>query len=223
MNRIYEVYKAAWDRLSVTERRPVRWERWKKWKRRMCACLTVWMMLVCTWAGRTVTLASEGADYEEELRWSQMEANLLDGHSVEWNLNDALDGQAGQVDAQELEPNWRIDLSQEELELLEKCVMAEGGGESYECQVAIACVVVNRVLSDTFPDTLTEVVTQQGQFSCWPTQIASVTASNSVRQAVREALAQAVFPENVLYFRADYYHSWGTEYCKIDHTCFSTP
>lgn len=160
------------------------------------------------------------ADYEEELEWSQMEVDLLDGNSVEWILSDSIYEQ-GQ--AMEVEPNWRIELSQEELDLLERCVMAEGGGESYECQVAIACVVVNRVLSDVFPDTLTEVVTQQGQFSTWPTQISHVTATNSVRQAVREALSQAVFPEDLLYFRADYYHSWGTAYCKIDHTYFSMP
>lgn len=190
------------------------------WKAFVGICLSIQIMAGSIFGVKPVALA---ADYEEELEWSQMETDLLDGNLVEWNLNGSFYGQAGQADAQEAEPNWRIDLSQEELDLLEKCVMAEGGGESYDCQVAIACVVVNRVLSDTFPDTLTEVVTQQGQFSCWPAQITNVTASNSVRQAVREALTQAVFPENILYFRADYYHSWGTEYCRIDHTYFSTP
>lgn len=203
-----------------------------KWMRALCCgILTLYLIMgsICgaEEAGRkttgtgsvslsalTIALAS---DYEEELQWSQMETALLDGNSVEWILSESIYGQAEAV-----EPNWRIDITPEELDLLEKCVMAEGGGESYECQVAIACVVINRVLSDLFPGTLMEVVTQEGQFSSWPNQISQVTATNSVRQAVREALAQAVFPEEILYFRADYYHSWGTEYCRIDHTYFST-
>ena len=32
---------------------------------------------------------AEAADYREELQWSQMETDLLEGNSVEWHLDDA--------------------------------------------------------------------------------------------------------------------------------------
>lgn len=120
-------------------------------------------------------------------------------------------------------PQWRIEITTAQLDLLERCVMAEGGGESYECQVAIACVIINRVLNEDYPDTIEEVIKQDGQFSTWPTMIKRANPTNEVKQAVREALTSEVIPENVLYFRANRYHRWGSRYCRMDNTYFSTP
>lgn len=120
-------------------------------------------------------------------------------------------------------PQWRIKITNEQLDLLERCVMAEGGGESYQCQVAIACVIINRVLSDKYPNNVEAVIKQNGQFSTWPTMIENTTATNEVKQAVREALTSEVIPEDVLYFRAGRYHKWASRYCRIDNTYFSTP
>jgi len=120
-------------------------------------------------------------------------------------------------------PQWRIEINYEQLDLLERCVMAEGGGESYECQVAIACVIINRVLSEKYPDTIDAVIKQKGQFSTWPGMIQRAVPSNEVKQAVREALTSEVIPENVLYFRAGRYHKWASRYCRLDNTYFSTP
>lgn len=168
--------------------------------------------LLLLWPGQALA-----SDYREELQWSQMETELLEGNSVEWHLDAEL------LPEGEPLPLWRIALTTEQLDLLERCVMAEGGGESYECQRAIACVIVNRVLDENYPDTVEGVIKQKGQFSTWPSQIQNTAATNEVKQAVREALVSAVIPENVLYFRADYYHSWGTDYCAIDNTYFSMP
>ncbi len=120
-------------------------------------------------------------------------------------------------------PQWRIEINNEQLSLLERCVMAEGGGESYECQVAIACVIINRVLSDKYPNNVEDVIKQSGQFSTWPTMIEEANPTNEVKQAVREALTSEVIPENVLFFRANRYHRWGSRYCRMDNTYFSTP
>lgn len=164
----------------------------------------------------TIWPATAQADYEEELEWSQMEADLLEGNSVEWHMYD-------EPQDSEAAPQWRIAIDTEQLDLLERCVMAEGGGESYECQRAIACVVVNRVLSENYPNTVEGVIKQDGQFSTWPSQIRRAAATDEVKQAVREALTSAAIPENVYYFRSGYYHRWATDYCKIDNTWFSTP
>ncbi len=179
-------------------------------KKIVMSILPVSLLLLLSIAGPAMA-----SDYQEELEWSQMESELLDGNTVEWHLD---------TDAEKNpEPVWRISLDTEELDLLERCVMAEGGGESYECQRAIACVIVNRVLDENYPDTVKEVIRQTGQFSTWPFSIKSAAASNEVKPAVREALTAAAIPENVVYFRAGCYHRWGSDYCRIDNTYFSTP
>lgn len=58
-----------------------------------------------------------------------------------------------------------INLSDNDLMLLSKLVAGEARGESYEGQVAVAAVVINRVLDPRFPDTIEEVIYQKNAFS----------------------------------------------------------
>lgn len=51
-------------------------------------------------------------------------------------------------------------------ELLARIISAEARGESYQGQVAVGAVVLNRVEHPSFPDTLSGVVYQKGAFSC---------------------------------------------------------
>ncbi|MGM1048630.1 MAG: cell wall hydrolase [Bacillota bacterium] len=60
---------------------------------------------------------------------------------------------------------WKYALSAEELLLLQKIVMAEAEGEPYEGKVAVANVVLNRLRSANFPDTIKKVIYQKYQFS----------------------------------------------------------
>lgn len=95
-----------------------------------------------------------------------------------------------------------IKVTNEEIKLLEKLVMAEAGGEPYKGQVAVANVVINRVLSKKFPNTVKGVIYQKGQFS--PVSSGSIhkkTPSASVKKAVQQALSGTwVVDRNVLYF-----------------------
>ena len=50
--------------------------------------------------------------------------------------------------------------------LLARLVYAEARGETYKGQVAVAAVVLNRVRSASFPNTISGVVFQSGAFSC---------------------------------------------------------
>ena len=52
-----------------------------------------------------------------------------------------------------------------DLAMLAAIVECEAGGESYEGQWAVASVVVNRVKSGSFPNTISGVIYQSGQFS----------------------------------------------------------
>ena len=49
--------------------------------------------------------------------------------------------------------------------LLAKIAMAEAEGEDTEGKALVICVVLNRAASDDFPDTIEEVIYQEGQFA----------------------------------------------------------
>lgn len=56
--------------------------------------------------------------------------------------------------------------SNSNLYLLSCCVYGEARGESYTGKVAIAAVVLNRVKSSSFPNTISGVIYQKGAFTC---------------------------------------------------------
>lgn len=57
-------------------------------------------------------------------------------------------------------------VAQSELELLARTISGEARGEPLLGQVAVGAVIINRVLSPAFPNTLQEVIYQPRQFSC---------------------------------------------------------
>lgn len=57
-----------------------------------------------------------------------------------------------------------IPITDEELDLLQRLVEAEAGAEPYLGKVAVAAVVINRVLSPAFPNTVRDVIYQPNQF-----------------------------------------------------------
>jgi N-acetylmuramoyl-L-alanine amidase len=52
-----------------------------------------------------------------------------------------------------------------DLYLLAKCIYAEARGESYTGQVAVGAVILNRVASSAFPNTIAGVIYQSGAFT----------------------------------------------------------
>lgn len=80
-----------------------------------------------------------------------------------------------------------------EKDLIARLVNAEAKGEQYAGKVAVATVILNRVDSRDFPNTVKEVVYQQsnGHYAFTPVQTGSVNqpADASAKQAVNEALA----------------------------------
>lgn len=77
-------------------------------------------------------------------------------------------------------------LSQEEL-LLARLVRAEAQGEPFEGKVAVARVVLNRVESDKFPDTIEEVIYQSGQFQPVSNGSINKPATKEAKEAVKQA------------------------------------
>jgi N-acetylmuramoyl-L-alanine amidase len=60
---------------------------------------------------------------------------------------------------------YRLKITEEEMELLARAVYSEARGEPFEGQVAIAAVIINRVLHPIFPDTISGVIFQPWQFT----------------------------------------------------------
>lgn len=51
------------------------------------------------------------------------------------------------------------------MQLLARCVNGEARGEPYEGQVAVAAVILNRVKSPSFPNSIAGVIYQPGAFT----------------------------------------------------------
>lgn len=119
----------------------------------------------------------------------------------------------------------RIYITDEEIQLMERCVMSEAGGCTCECQEAVATVILNRWQHpDKYPDTITGVITEEGQFSTKDNGEPTL----SVRLAVHNAIvyyntALMDLPYQIYYFRQDHYHNFGVPYESIDNLYFSGP
>ncbi|MBR1821329.1 MAG: spore cortex-lytic enzyme [Clostridia bacterium] len=72
--------------------------------------------------------------------------------------------------------------------LLSKLVYAEARGESYKGQVAVAAVVLNRVKSSSFPNTISGVIYQSGAFSCVSNGSINNTPDSTAIRAALDAL-----------------------------------
>ncbi len=72
--------------------------------------------------------------------------------------------------------------------LLSKLVYAEARGETYKGQVAVAAVVLNRVASASFPNTISGVIYQAGAFSCVSNGAINNTPDNTAIRAALDAL-----------------------------------
>ncbi|MFI3202139.1 MAG: cell wall hydrolase [Eubacteriales bacterium] len=90
--------------------------------------------------------------------------------------------------------------------LLASIIYCEAGGESYEGQLAVGAVVMNRLLSSRYPDTLTGVIYQYKQFSPvlsgrLAIAMAESKATASCYQAADQAMQGYTNVDSCLYFR----------------------
>ncbi|MDQ0247064.1 spore germination cell wall hydrolase CwlJ-like protein [Bacillus fengqiuensis] len=97
-----------------------------------------------------------------------------------------------------------ISISAEEKDLFARLVEAEAKGESYEGKLAVATVVLNRVDSPEFPDTITGVIKQVvgKSYAFSPVQNGEINkpASDEAKRAVEEALTRKDRLNDCIYF-----------------------
>lgn len=114
-------------------------------------------------------------------------------------------------------------ISLDDFELMAKTVFAEAKTEDFEGQVAVAEVILNRVESENFPDTVEEVIKQRGAFSSWGNgSVEAAPLDDECLEAVQDAVNERIFPDSVVYFREGRFHSFGTPYTVIGHHYFSS-
>ena len=94
--------------------------------------------------------------------------------------------------------SWRdiseVTFTEDDRYLLANLIYCEAGGEPYEGQVAVGAVVINRVLSSVFPNTVSGVIYQSGQFEPVSTgrlalALAENRATDSCYRAADEAMS----------------------------------
>ena len=72
--------------------------------------------------------------------------------------------------------------------LLAKCIYAEARGEPYTGQVAVGAVILNRVRSSKFPNTISGVIYQPYAFTCVSDGQINLTPDATAKKAAQDAL-----------------------------------
>lgn len=113
-------------------------------------------------------------------------------------------------------------ISEEEMDLLLRCVEAEAGNQSLEGRQLVTDVILNRVRNEKWPDTITGVITKKYEFSSyWDGAMDRVTVSDLTRRAVELELEEIGYP-GLYYFTAGKYNDYGTPWKKVGDHYFST-
>lgn len=105
---------------------------------------------------------------------------------------------------------WRdiseVSFDENDRYLLANLIYCEAGGEPYDGKVAVGSVVINRVLSSVYPDTVVGVIYQNKQFSPVGSgrldlALSSNMATESCYRAADEAMSGITNVGNCVYFR----------------------
>ena len=108
--------------------------------------------------------------------------------------------------------------SQDDLYVLSHIIYAEAGNQSDECQLAVGSVVLNRVKSDKFPNTIYGVVFQKGQYSpTWNGAYYKEPSDRAIKNAKYLLENGSVIPVGVVY-QAEFIQ--GPIYKQIGNTYF---
>lgn len=126
--------------------------------------------------------------------------------TADLNVSSSMENKVNELDARSitLAENPTL-MSDEDYDTLLRIVEAEAGSEDIKGRVLVANVIMNRVKSEDFPNTVTEVVWDNSdgvpQFSpTYDGRINEVTVSDETREAVKQALKGTDYSEGALFF-----------------------
>ncbi len=84
--------------------------------------------------------------------------------------------------------NGSSNYTSSDLYLMAKAIYAEGRGESYTGQVAIGAVIMNRVRSSSFPNTIAGVIYQKGAFTAVADGQINLEPNQTAYNAAKDAM-----------------------------------
>lgn len=84
--------------------------------------------------------------------------------------------------------NKELYLKESDIYLMSQIVYAESRGEPYEGKVAVASVILNRLVDSRFPNTIEGVIKQKNAFSCVHNNRIDIIPTEECRNAVLDAL-----------------------------------
>ena len=79
-------------------------------------------------------------------------------------------------------------VSNSDLYLLSCCIYGEARGESYTGKVAVAAVILNRVKSSSFPNSISGVIYQKGAFTCVSDGQINLGTNDECTRAAQDAM-----------------------------------
>lgn len=143
---------------------------------------------------------AEALAYEQRLKEQEEELSALRAKLAEELRMAELAAQSSWRDISE------VSFAEGDRYLLANLIYCEAGAEPYSGQVAVGSVVINRVLSSVYPDTVTGVIYQSGQFSPVASgrlalALAEGRATGSCYQAADEVMGGTTNVSNCVYFR----------------------
>lgn len=139
-------------------------------------------------------------EYEKELKKSEEDLKVLK-QRLEEELRRSREAAQGK---------WRtidqVTFDEGDRKLLANIIYCEAGGEPYEGKLAVGAVVINRLLSYKFPDTVLGVIYQKSQFSPvasgrYELALASDKATAACYQAADEAMRGTTNVGTCVFFR----------------------
>ena len=131
----------------------------------------------------------------------QTEAPQTEAPQTEAPQTEAPQTEAPQTEAPQTEA---ASTSSDDVSLLAAIIYCEAGNQSYEGMVAVGAVVMNRVYSSSFPNSISEVIYQSGQFTPASSGVLASALANGVPSTCYDAAVAAMNGENpvgsALYF-----------------------
>ncbi|MDE6504679.1 MAG: spore cortex-lytic enzyme [Clostridia bacterium] len=85
-------------------------------------------------------------------------------------------------------PSGNSNYTNSDLYLLAKCIYAEARGESYTGQVAVGAVILNRVKSSSFPNTVSGVIYQKNAFTAVSDGQINLSPDQTAMNAAQDAM-----------------------------------
>ena len=111
-------------------------------------------------------------------------------------LENQVQAQAVNPQTAQLPPKF----TEKDIQIMANAVYGEARGEPYEGQVAVAAVILNRLESPEFPDTISEIIFQPRAFTVVADGQIWLTPNERAKEAVLDAINGWDPTENALYY-----------------------